>query len=1408
MGMGKPVTKWAMQELSGTTVSDTMGYLAGTASSGYGRRFNGSTSYVSFASSIIPIGAKTLRFKFRKNGKPSANQWLITTGNNTAAQHVFGVGISTSGGMWIGSYSNSQIGRFSVGWYPGNGTGLGLCDNKWHEVFFTWDGTMNTNSVKLFIDDMTTPTEMGTPTSLETSPYSMALNFGRLSGGASYYSGDLADIWVSNQADGKGSVVAYWKTAESSGNLIDSGPNGYTGTANATTVVSDIGPVVIPEKVFKRFSGSYIAFNNKMMPIGAKTVRFQMRKSYIPRTSEVIFDNGDATATNYGIYAVVGTNGGVQIRSVANIASNWAALFGALQYNINLCDNQWHDIMFTWDGQIGTNNAKLYVDDMTTPVATSNGLRQETTQPTYNLTLGRSAFTAQNYYYGDLKEFKIYNDATQSNLVYYWKLDETYDTAIYDSVNKVYNGTATSVTILADDTCRRFNGRTDRITFPNSDLLLGSKSIKFQMRKFELDPTGTYGRIISTGWAGDSSPDNAMEIGIRPAGDPEGKDGGVFFRIKTSSAVLVYMNSDLNVCDGQWHTVMVTVDTTARMAFMYIDDMVNAHKIGVFADGVSEPSSWSWPTMIGTMAQADPAANSTVLYKGDLKNVEVYIGSGTERTRVEDMQIGDFIAANYAAASTAAGFISALGQQPSSWIPPSTASATPNGGLYLIYVEDDHLGRKKLVADRTVQYSVSYETLNASGMASHSGVQRPVGLGVNLDPVTASPGAVFTAGNATWVSAANISSAVGVRSVRGKSSGKWYWEITRVQGGANDAIVGVCQVDFDYSAGSASVGQSTLQRAYISNSGKKYPGQLAYAATWSDTDIIGVALDLDNNTLEFFKNGASQGVAFTDLGSLTRPLYAHGWTSNGGQILTFNFGDMPFAYSAPAGFKAYNYNPANETARFFVRMPTGGINLYDTDNEWDKYVVYSDLNNTVIPGNNAIWNYTGIYTWVNSTWSGQASTSRTIRGNTSLTNYTYTASTTASSGTGFRPVVLVDVSPGQDKILAQDGTAIKTWNNGAWTTVGQAPVTDAMFANNSGCDLSTMDATAIQQLTSPSPMFLMRRVTTLEPPEMTMRAVPNPKVVLANGDIYLNSYAAVTAVSVTPAIQGSGIVRVIFSYDKGQTWYSPPTTTSAQTTAQKGISSTVSASSEDILSGSNAWKAFDQVYGASSIGGWQSLNNDIPAWISYDFGQPKILTSYTLGMRQADGSSCFPKAWEMQGYDNASQKWITVNSNVKSSNNWVNGAKQTYNLQAACQYSKYRIYITQTFGASYVDIGEIELIGPGSLQAVDTTSVADVKAKSATLGSLGLVPTGLWMLGRNLAATDASPSPDTLRFGYYLEQATSTLDLAAVDVLSLTVTMNGSWDMAIEGTEYSYSYPARDTLRIKVMANGDYKVNY
>lgn len=132
------------------------------------------------------------------------------------------------------------------------------------------------------------------------------------------------------------------------------------------------------------------------------------------------------------------------------------------------------------------------------------------------------------------------------------------------------------------------------------------------------------------------------------------------------------------------------------------------------------------------------------------------------------------------------------------------------------------------------------------------------------------------------------------------SSGKWYWETTwsNVSGGDWGAL-GVGQV-LDAAPGAASASYS------YRNSGEKRSNSTnaTYGTAWATGDVIGVAFDADNRSIAFYLNGVSQGTAYTGMATGS---YSPEFGENGGGAFAtadVNFGQRPFAYAAPSGYKA------------------------------------------------------------------------------------------------------------------------------------------------------------------------------------------------------------------------------------------------------------------------------------------------------------------------------------------------------------------------------------------------------------------------------------------------------------------------------------------------------------------------
>ncbi len=139
----------------------------------------------------------------------------------------------------------------------------------------------------------------------------------------------------------------------------------------------------------------------------------------------------------------------------------------------------------------------------------------------------------------------------------------------------------------------------------------------------------------------------------------------------------------------------------------------------------------------------------------------------------------------------------------------------------------------------------------------------------------------------------------------GVSSGKWYWEVLTVAfSGTKSHVIGI---DSDANAsGTNGLIEAGNRYSYASFNGNKYSGATgsSYGATYDIGDIVGVALDLDTGSITFYKNGVSQGVAFTGLTGTYFPAMSD--TGGGNATLSFNFGQRPFAYAAPASYKALN----------------------------------------------------------------------------------------------------------------------------------------------------------------------------------------------------------------------------------------------------------------------------------------------------------------------------------------------------------------------------------------------------------------------------------------------------------------------------------------------------------------------
>jgi len=152
-------------------------------------------------------------------------------------------------------------------------------------------------------------------------------------------------------------TVAYYRF---DGNILDESGNNYSGVTTNSGYQFD--------KYYKCLdmwsgSSSQVDFSNPVIPNPPVTISF-WSKIQSPSNS------GNTFLSNTGIYTGSVDNTGVTIYNVywvgwGYLMCEWNNKGGndvSVHTNMNVCDGLWHNIIYTWDGTIGSGKAKCYVD--------------------------------------------------------------------------------------------------------------------------------------------------------------------------------------------------------------------------------------------------------------------------------------------------------------------------------------------------------------------------------------------------------------------------------------------------------------------------------------------------------------------------------------------------------------------------------------------------------------------------------------------------------------------------------------------------------------------------------------------------------------------------------------------------------------------------------------------------------------------------------------------------------------------------------------------------------------------------------------------------------------------------------------------------------------------------------------
>jgi len=147
-------------------------------------------------------------------------------------------------------------------------------------------------------------------------------------------------------------------------------------------------------------------------------------------------------------------------------------------------------------------------------------------------------------------------------------------------------------------------------------------------------------------------------------------------------------------------------------------------------------------------------------------------------------------------------------------------------------------------------------------------------------------------------------------------TGKWYVEckVSNV-GTSNQFYIGVIK-DRQTATINSSLGGIANGYGYYANSGdiNNNGSGLSTGNSYTTNDIIGMALDLDNGTLDFYKNGVAQGSQVTGLD--TNALWQFSGNAYQDSGHQWNFGNPPFTISS-------GNSDANNYGNFEYSVPSG-----------------------------------------------------------------------------------------------------------------------------------------------------------------------------------------------------------------------------------------------------------------------------------------------------------------------------------------------------------------------------------------------------------------------------------------------------------------------------------------------------
>jgi len=353
-----------------------------------------------------------------------------------------------------------------------------------------------------------------------------------------------------------------------------------------------------------------------------------------------------------------------------------------------------------------------------------------------------------------------------------------------------------------------------------------------------------------------------------------------------------------------WYHIVVAVDTTQATESNRVKLYVNGVQQTLSAVGIPQNTDLPINTnVVHSIGRRNLNSNPDNYFNGYITDVYLIDGSTPTTTTRTVGGVTETVLTQFGEFDTDTGV----------WKPKAYSGSYGTNGFYLKFA--DNSGTTSTTLGKDSSGNGNNWTPNnfsvTAGAGNDSLVDTPTPYGTDtgaggevrgnycvVNPLDCPSTITLSNGNLNVAVASGVVSK-NVRSTLFATTGKWYWETT-VNGFSGNIWVGIATSAVALNSGDAL--NQTGGYSYGSN-GNFYSGTSADSTpnTYTTNDVIGCAWNADSQTIQFFKNGVSEGT----LSSLTAATYSPAFTvTSGSDAISVNFGQRPFAYTAPSGFKA------------------------------------------------------------------------------------------------------------------------------------------------------------------------------------------------------------------------------------------------------------------------------------------------------------------------------------------------------------------------------------------------------------------------------------------------------------------------------------------------------------------------